>query len=269
MTRISTPPFDPKGNLLPKRTSGPTPKTPSRRTASRLPRKTNPTLRLSPTAWAKLLFLRDLGETEVGGFGIAAAEDLLGLEDIQLVRQVSTVASVALDDEAVADFFDRQVDLGLSPQRFGRIWVHTHPGTCPQPSSTDQDTFARVFGHTDWAVMFILARGGEAYARLEFHVGPGGGLLLPVEVDFTQPFPAADQTAWHDEYLANVREELPTSLVLGQSPLTPALEDLALCGMPTDDLGLWPEFLPDDLDSFPASIHPHGHDGEFPDDDDY
>ena len=31
-----------------------------------------PVLRFSPTAWAKLLFLRDYGETEVGGFGIAA-----------------------------------------------------------------------------------------------------------------------------------------------------------------------------------------------------
>ena len=30
----------------------------------------SPTLRFSPYAWAKLLFLRDLGETEVGGFGI-------------------------------------------------------------------------------------------------------------------------------------------------------------------------------------------------------
>ena len=30
----------------------------------------SPTLWFSPTAWAKLLYLRDLGDTEVGGFGI-------------------------------------------------------------------------------------------------------------------------------------------------------------------------------------------------------
>ena len=29
----------------------------------------NPVLRFSPTAWAKLLFLRDAGDTEIGGFG--------------------------------------------------------------------------------------------------------------------------------------------------------------------------------------------------------
>ena len=39
---------------------------------------------------------------------------------------------------------------------------------------TDEETFARVFGRTDWAVMFILARQGQSYARLRFHVGPGG-----------------------------------------------------------------------------------------------
>jgi len=36
----------------------------------RSPRR--PKLRFSPTAWAKLLFLRDRGPTEVGGFGITS-----------------------------------------------------------------------------------------------------------------------------------------------------------------------------------------------------
>ena len=37
----------------------------------RISPKRRPILRFSPTAWAKLLFLRDYGPTEVGGFGIA------------------------------------------------------------------------------------------------------------------------------------------------------------------------------------------------------
>ena len=133
-----------------------------------------PALRFGPAAWAKLLYLRDLGETEVGGFGISAADDLLYIQNIALVRQVCTGVSVCFDDQAVADFFDRQVDLGRRPEQFGRTWVHTHPGNSPQPSMTDEDTFARVFGRTDWAVMLILARQGQSYARLRFHVGPGG-----------------------------------------------------------------------------------------------
>jgi len=174
-------------------------------------------LRLTPTAWAKLLFLRDLGETEVGGFGIAAADDLLRIENVELVRQSCTPASVAFDDESVADFFDRQVDAGHRPEQFGRVWVHTHPGNGPEPSTTDEDTFARVFGRTEWAVMFILARGGASYARLAFHVGPGGSLLIPVEVDFGWEFPATNHAAWQEEYHAYVNEAVPVGNVLGPS----------------------------------------------------
>jgi hypothetical protein len=72
------------------------------------PKRHQPILRFSPTAWAKLLFLRDAGDTEVCGFGIAAADDLLFVEDIVLVNQVCTWITAELDDASVADFFDSQ-----------------------------------------------------------------------------------------------------------------------------------------------------------------
>jgi proteasome lid subunit RPN8/RPN11 len=178
-------------------------------------------LRFSPTAWAKLLFLRDLGDTEVGGFGIASAEDLLLVEDVKLVHQTCTGVSVAFDDQSVADFFDDQVDRGLRPERFARIWVHTHPGNWADPSNTDEETFERVFGRTDWAVMFILARGSQSYARLRFHVGPGGDLAIPVTVDYSRPFAASDPEGWKAEYLANVEEE-PLVLSAPQDAKAPA-----------------------------------------------
>ncbi|MCI0361662.1 MAG: hypothetical protein L0211_24525 [Planctomycetaceae bacterium] len=161
-------------------------------------------LRLTPYAWAKLQRLRDLGDTEVGGFGISAAEDLLLVEDICLIRQQCSSITVKFDDEAVADYFDRQVDQGLAPERFARIWIHTHPGSSPHPSSTDEETFARCFGSADWAVMFILACGGQTYARLRFKAGPSGSLVLPVEVDFSQPFPSSEWGAWDAEYAESV-----------------------------------------------------------------
>ncbi len=78
MTRICTPAIKSQ-NDQPARARKPTPRVSGKRIALPTQRKTCPTLRLSPTAWAKLLFLRDLGETEVGGFGIAAAEVTIGL----------------------------------------------------------------------------------------------------------------------------------------------------------------------------------------------
>jgi len=164
-------------------------------------------LRLTPYAWRKLLFLRDLGPTEVGGFGISAQNDLLLIEDITLVEQLCGPATVAFDDQAVADHFDNYVDLGYAVERFARIWVHTHPGDSAQPSSTDEETFARCFGNSDWAIMFILAQGGETYARMALHAGPGGSLLLPVEIDFSLPFRGSQETEWEEEYITSVYED--------------------------------------------------------------
>jgi hypothetical protein len=198
-------------------------------------------LRFSPTAWAKLLFLRDLGETEVGGFGITAADDPLLVEDVKLVQQLATCVSVAFDDQAVAEFFDQQVDAGRKPSQFGRIWVHTHPGDMSRPSVTDDETFNRVFGRTEWAVMFILAQGGQTFARLRYHVGPGGDLDLPVAVEYGLPFSASDHSAWQAEYLACVQPaDWPEVLVQTGPTLPPAAHAVA---EPWDDwFAGWDDF---------------------------
>jgi len=164
----------------------------------------NAVLRFSPYAWAKLLYLRDAGDTEVGGFGIAASDDLLLIEDFIIVKQTATSASINFNDESVADFFDQQVDEGRRPEQFARCWIHTHPGNGPNPSCVDEATFARVFGGSDFAIMMILARGGKAFARLRFNVGPGGDVLIPVEVDYAYSFAASDPEAWELEYRTNI-----------------------------------------------------------------
>ncbi|MBA7577969.1 hypothetical protein ES708_19825 [subsurface metagenome] len=76
-----------------------------------------PVLRFSPTAWAKLLYFRDRGQTEIGGFGISATDDLLLMEDFITIKQDVTMASVSFDDESIADFFDMQVDAGRKPEQ--------------------------------------------------------------------------------------------------------------------------------------------------------
>ncbi len=153
---------------------------------------------------AKLLYLRDIGPTEVGGFGISNASDLLLVEDIQLVEQVCSVVSVEFNDDSVADFFDKQVDAGRQPEQFARIWIHTHPGASPSPSGTDEETFDRCFGGVDWAVMHIIAEEGNTYTRARFNVGPGTERRLRSCVDFDREFPATDHESWFIEYCDNV-----------------------------------------------------------------
>lgn len=172
------------------------------------PCQRKPVLRFSPTAWAKLQWFCHHGETEIGGFGITPGSDLLLVEDFLTVRQEVSIASVSFDDAAVADFFDRQVDAGRKPHQFARIWLHTHPGSSANPSATDEETFSRVFGSCDWAVMFIFARGGKSYARLRFGVGPGGEVQIPVEVDYSVEFAGSRHEQWDLEYTANVQPQL-------------------------------------------------------------
>lgn len=181
---------------------------PQRQRPQRLQRRGCGSLRFTPYAWAKLLWFRDhdgCGEqTEIGGFGRTNPHDPLLVEDILIVRQTVTAVSVKFDDLAVADLFESQIDQGRRPEQFARIWLHTHPGDSPRPSAVDEQTFQRVFGSCDWAVMAIVARGGQGYARLCFNVGPGGELLLPIQVDFGQPFPGSDPAAWQEEYQRHI-----------------------------------------------------------------
>ncbi len=141
---------------------------------------------------------------EVGGFGVTSPDDLLLVTEFVPVKQEVSVASVSFNDEAVAEFFDAQVDLGRKPEQFARIWLHTHPGNSPSPSGTDEETFHRVFGKCQWAVMFILARGGKSFARLRFNVGPGGHTVIPVDVDYSRSFGPTDRESWEIEYHANI-----------------------------------------------------------------
>lgn len=164
-----------------------------------------PVLRFSPTAWAKLLYFRDKSDNEVGGFGITEPDDLLLVTEFVTVKQEVTGASVKFDDEAVADFFDAQVDLGRKPEQFARIWLHSHPGDSPEPSTIDEETFERVFGNCQWAVLFVVAQDNRTYAKLSFNVGPGGQVLIPTEIDYCHDFGPTDHELWDTEYATNIK----------------------------------------------------------------
>lgn len=187
-------------------------------------------LRFSPTAWAKLLHFRDKMDNEIGGFGITEPDDLLFVKEFVTVKQEVTGISVKFDDGAVADLFDSQVDLGRRPEQFARVWLHTHPGDSPGPSATDEETFKRAFGNCQWAVLFVLAQNNKTHARLSFNVGPGGQVLIPTEIDYSEDFGRTDRQAWDGEYAANVKgvDWLTTRSAQETSPARNELSGFAL-----------------------------------------
>lgn len=167
----------------------------------------NPTLKFTPTAWAKFIFMRDVTDNEVGAFGITDPDDLLLVKDIVVVKQSVTSVSILFDDEAVANFFEDQVERGKTPEQFARVWLHSHPGDSPKPSITDEETFQRVFGNCNWAVMCIVAKNSDIFARLRFNIGPKGQMHIPVLIDHSVEFEAADFDLWEKQYRDNVTEE--------------------------------------------------------------
>jgi hypothetical protein len=70
--------------------------------------------------------------------------------------------------------------------------------------------------------MFILAQGGQTYARLRFRAGPGGEIELPVSVDWNLEFPASQKAAWQEEYDRCVKPIMAHSLF--GAPIIDALE---------------------------------------------
>jgi hypothetical protein len=189
----------------------------------------------SPLAWLKLMYFLHAGNTEVGGFAISCDKDPLYIQDFVTVSQATTCVGVHFADEAVADYFDRCVDGGLTPERFGRIWCHTHPADSAQPSRMDEETFERVFGRCDWAIMFIVSRTARTYARLCFPAGPGGNVLLEVEVDWAALPMLIQENAvqlsqemfsWTQEFIQNIH---PVKLETGSAAIA-------------DDAGDWWEY---------------------------
>lgn len=171
-----------------------------------------PKLVFAPLAWLKLQYFCHQGETEVGGFAVTAPENPFYIEEFITVRQDTSPVTVTFRDDAVADYFDKCVDRKLPPERFARIWLHTHPGASVQPSRTDEETFDRVFGACDWAVMTILGRTGKTFARLSL----AGPLKVELEIVTTVAWsqwpahyfegPSLDgvMEQWAREYATNI-----------------------------------------------------------------
>ncbi|MHC4538472.1 MAG: MPN domain-containing protein [Planctomycetota bacterium] len=151
------------------------------------------------------MYFRDKSDNEVGGFGISDPDDLLFVREFVTVKQEVTAVSVMFDDEAVADFFDEQVDLARKPEQFARLWLHSHPGHSPEPSAVDEATFKRVFGHCQWAILFVIAQDNKTYTRLSFNVGPGGQVLIPTQIDYGPDFGPSNRELWDTEYTAHIK----------------------------------------------------------------
>ena len=166
---------------------------------SRKARREHPQLRFTPYAWAKLRWCCHNSSDECGGFGITPNfPDLV--EDFIMLKQDVTPVTVEFEDTAVADFLEDMVERGLQPHQCMRVWIHTHPNMNPTPSSVDEETFERVFGDCDYAIMFILSTKDTCYCRIQTNVGISTEQKIEAAVDYSTSFGPSDEEAWKKEF---------------------------------------------------------------------
>jgi len=157
--------------------------------------------------------MRDIGETEVAGYCITGTDDPLFVTDFITIKQTCTSCTFDLDPDALAEYSEEMLDYGLMPWQFSNILAHTHPGDSPSPSCIDEDNFKKAFSHPDWAIMFIIAKGGQTYCRIKSNTGPGLEKTLQVAIDWEHEFDGSDYDEWEQEYKANVSKPRKRSLV--------------------------------------------------------
>lgn len=177
------------------------------------------TLRFTAYAYAKLLWMRDRGDTEVAGYATTATDDPLLVTDFRLIKQQCTSASFDLDQDDLVEDVERTLDMGLAPWQTHNILCHSHPGNSPQPSGTDETNFVKAFSHPNWAIMFIIANGGATYCRMKINVGPGVVKEIKVAVDWRIPFCGTKEQEWEKEYKAKVHKYIPKMRMTGKESL--------------------------------------------------
>lgn len=158
-------------------------------------------LRISPYAYQKIMYFMYRGDTEVTGFGISDPDDDLLIIDFKLVEQECTTCTIDMKADGLTEYVNQRMDEGIYPGKSFRIWIHTHPGNCPNPSSVDEEQFDEFMSDQPWVIMLIFAKDRSTYCRLGVSGGPGATQELDVEVDWSQACQDIDFTILEQEYL--------------------------------------------------------------------
>lgn len=164
--------------------------------------------RFSPYAYQKVIYMRDKGGTEVSGFCITDPNEKDLITDFQLVKQACTSVTTDMDKEGMSDFLTNMAEQDIAPAECMRVWLHTHPGSSPSPSGTDEKTFSELLANFPYIVMLIIARGGAKFGRIGFTQGCGGYADVDWDVDWEIAGEAVDFEEWDAEYEAFITEEV-------------------------------------------------------------
>lgn len=173
-------------------------------------------LSFSPRAWAKLLYMRTKGKTEVGGFGICPYDEHpLYVDNFVLVGQDSGPVSVDHDSKDIIQHAKR-FGKELATHQYMGVWMHTHPGFSANPSGIDIAQCEAFKRDMKYFVMFILgnANSGQDDVTCRLFIKTDLGYIekdIPCRVAWEDYLTSLDMDdtydAWDQEYETLVRKK--------------------------------------------------------------
>jgi len=173
-------------------------------------------IKITPAVYWHLQWLCRRTPCEVSAMGILSAQgEEIKIVDLVVVRQEVSPVHVNLDMNWWADYQVKLYEEGIEPWQ-GSCWLHTHPEGLDGPSRTDEETMEQSFGGWNFAMMLILTKDGQFYARVDFdHEFPTGakgrlGLEGQVRIAWEEvPERPVDQSLleqWEREFKERVGE---------------------------------------------------------------
>ena len=101
---------------------------------------------------------------EVSLMGVSRSEEEINyIVDFVCIPQEASAGLTEPTDEGMLEYSENMmIDKKLPTSMFRSFWAHTHPGTSPTPSGTDNDTFKKWFKDADIGVMYILAKDDDS-----------------------------------------------------------------------------------------------------------
>jgi len=169
---------------------------------------------MSPLAFLKAQTITFCDHREVSAMAVVAEDDPLYIEDFDVVDQEGNTAYTEMDGQALLCRAEGYNQRGIGYDRTMRVWFHTHPSGCAaNPSGTDNNTFAEVFGSAPFAVMLIHSKDGSWGATLRVGNASIGvkTKIASVEVDWAAvpDMPAFDPAGMIEAVKASVKHHAP------------------------------------------------------------
>lgn len=165
----------------------------------------------------KLKAFRDMGKTEVTGFFITKPDNSLEVIDAVLVEAECSGATVDISPETMNQLY---LDCAEKKIYTNQLiwWWHTHPGTSPSPSMTDESTFEELGEDRVFNAMYILAKGDNEYAKISIR-DTATGIELEQIISIEHPFEKWDTFPSYEElkadYDAKVKPKVYTNVYQG------------------------------------------------------